>query len=92
MTNEELTKANGIKARITEINSLLKQIEPVNTMTGDKRTVPICVQAGINNPVEFYVGGDITDPFTDLDNAMYDQLLNLLKSYKSQAEDIFSRL
>lgn len=93
MTNDLLTKCNRIKARITEIDSLLKQIEPVNTATGEPRTAPICIQAGINNPVEFYVGGDdLNDPFSDLDKAMYDQLITLLKAYKASAINIFTNM
>lgn len=93
MTNEFLTKCNLVKARINEINSLLKQIEPVNTATGEPRTAPICVQAGINSPVEFYVGGDFMEnPLSDIDNAIYDQLVNLLKSYKQSAERIFAEM
>lgn len=93
MTDEVLQKANGLKARYKEISNLIKQIEVTNTATGEERLAPICIQAGINSPVEFYVGTDlIEDPLYDVDKIMYNQLLNLLKAYKQSVEEAFANL
>lgn len=93
MTDEVLNKANGLKARLREITNLINQIEVTNTATGEERTAPICIQAGINSPVEFYVGKDlVNDPLYNVDNIMYDQLLTLLKAYKQNVEEAFANL
>ena len=93
MTDEVLNKANKLKSRLKEIDSLIKQIEVTNTATGEERISPICIQAGINSPVEFYVGGDLlADPLYDLNNTMYDQVLNLLKAYKTEVQRVFDNL
>ena len=90
MTDEILTRCNKLKSRVNEIDKLLKEIETTNTATGDKMTLPICIQAGIQNPVEFYVGEEFSDPsLYDVDKAMYEQITSLLKAYRDHVQKIF---
>ena len=60
MTDEVLIRCNKLKSRINEVDAILKEIETVNTMTGEEMTLPICIHAGIQNPVEFYLGEEFS--------------------------------
>lgn len=90
MTDEILQRCNKLKSRINEIDSILKEIETVNTMTGEEMTLPICIHAGIQNPVEFYLGEEFsTDELYELDKAFYTQLVQLLKAYRDHTQKVF---
>ena len=90
MTDAILQRCNKLKSRINEIDKLLKEINNVNTMTGEETTLPICIQAGIQNPVEFYMGEEFSDPsLYDLDKAMYEQITSLLTAYRDHIHKVF---
>ena len=90
MTDAILQRCNRLKSRVNEIDKLLKEIETVNTMTSEEMTLPICIQAGIQNPVEFYIGEEFSDPsLYDLDKAMYEQITTLLKAYRDHVQKVF---
>lgn len=93
MTEEILIKANKLQARIKEIDNILKQIEATNTMTGEEMTLPICIQAGIQNPVEFYIGEEFSNELLhDTDKAVYEEVVKLLTAYRDHIYTIFRNI
>lgn len=93
MTDEILVRCNKLKSRIREIDALLKEIETTNSMTNEDMSLPICIHAGIQNPVEFFVGNEFSDDsLYDLDKAMYDQIVTLLKAYRDHIQKVFENI
>ena len=84
MTEELLNKANFVKKRIDEVNKLLYSI-------GEEQN-PLCLQAGVQNPVEFYLDGASDNPLADLDAEYYKQFIMFLEAYKTHAEKVFNNL
>ena len=93
MTDEILIRCNKLKARINEVNALLKEINRVNDMTGEDMTLPINIQAGIQNPVEFSLGKEFSDPsLYDLDESFYKQIVILLEAYRDHLQKVFESI
>lgn len=93
MTDEILVRCNKLKARIKEIDALLREIENTNSMTQEEMSLPICIQAGVQNPVEFFVSNEFSDDsLYDLDKAVYDQIVTLLKAYRDHIQKVFENI
>ena len=90
MTDEILVRCNKLKSRINEVDAILKEIEAVNTVTGEKMTLPICIQAGIQNPTEFFFGEEFSDPsLYEVDLAVYKLIVDTLKNYRDRLQQTF---
>lgn len=90
LTDEILIRCNKLKSRIKEVDSLLAEIDRTNSATGEAMTLPICIQAGIQNPVEFFFGAEFSDPSLEtIDKAVYDKIVELLRAYREHLQKTF---
>ena len=84
MTKELLDKANALNRRIMLVNELIDSA----------KDMPITIQSGMGQVVQFDVYDDVTtiDEVKNLDNELHKRLIELLEAYAQQLDKQFIML
>lgn len=84
MTKELLNKANALNKRIMLIKELIDSA----------KDMPITIQSGMGQVVQFDVYDDVTtiDEVKNLDNELHKRLIELLEAYAQQLDKQFIML
>lgn len=83
MTKELLKEANALNSRITIARQLQDQI---------KNSLPIVIQCGMGQTVQFDIVRDKDNKLQQLDNGIYDALQQLLDGYVAALQKQFDIL
>ena len=83
MTKELLKEANALNSRITIARQLQEQI---------KNSLPIVIQCGMGQTVQFGIVRDKDNKLQQLDNGIYDTLQQLIDGYVSALQKQFDAL
>lgn len=84
MTKELLNKANALNKRIMLVKELIDSA----------KDMPITIQSGMGQVVQFDVYDDVTtiDEVKNLDNELHKRLIELLEAYAQQLDKQFTML
>lgn len=78
-----LDEANALYSRIRNVKQLQKQID---------NKLPIVIQCGMGQPVQFDIVSDTNNTLQQLDNGIYDKLQELLSGYTNVLQKQFDAL
>lgn len=84
MTKELLNKANALNKRIMLVKELIDSA----------KDMPITIQSGMGQVVQFDIYDDVTtiDEVKNLDNELHKRLIELLEAYAQQLDKQFTML
>lgn len=84
MTKELLAKANALNKRIMLVKELIDSA----------KDMPITIQSGMGQVVQFDIYDDVTtiDEVKNLDNELHKRLIELLEAYAQQLDKQFTML
>lgn len=84
MTTELLNKANALNKRIMLVKELIDSA----------KDMPITIQSGMGQVVQFDIYDDVTtiDEVKNLDNELHKRLIELLEAYAQQLDKQFTML